>query len=59
MLNWANGYLGKPSPWQPSSWGRASARRAPRRHSALAGLVFALFMVYVPTTIESIMTATV
>ncbi len=59
MLNWATGYLGKAIAVAAFILcaGIGVARSSPI--PALAGVVFALFMVYVPTIIDSIMTATI
>ena len=59
LLNWATGYLGKAIAVAAfiRGAGIGVARSSPI--PALAGVVFALFMVYVPTIIDSIMTATI
>ena len=59
LLNWATGFLGKSIAIAAfiRGAGIGIARSSPI--PALAGVVFALFMVYVPTIIDSIMTATI
>jgi conjugal transfer pilus assembly protein TraA len=59
LLNWATGYLGKAIAVAAFILGAGIdvARSSPI--PALACVVFAHFMVYVPTIIDSIMTATI
>jgi conjugal transfer pilus assembly protein TraA len=59
MLNWATGYLGKAIAVAAFILGAGIGVARSSPIPALAGVVFALFMVYVPTIIDSIMTATV
>ena len=59
MLNWATGYLGKAIAVAAFILGAGIGVARSSPIPALAGGVFALFMVYVPTIIDSIMTATV
>ncbi|MBK9350073.1 MAG: hypothetical protein IPN05_07745 [Sulfuritalea sp.] len=58
LLNWATGYLGKSIAIAAFILGAGIGIACPRR-SRRWPVVFALFMVYVPTTIDSIMTAVV
>ena len=59
LLNWATGFLGKSIAIAAFILGAGigGARSSPI--PALVGVVFALFMVYVPTIIDSIMTAVI
>jgi conjugal transfer pilus assembly protein TraA len=59
MLNWATGYLGKAIAVAAFILGAGIGVARSSPIPALAGVVFALFMVYVPTIIDSIMTATI
>ena len=59
LLNWATGYLGKSIAVAAFILGAGIGVARSSPIPALAGVVFALFMVYVPTIIDSIMTATI
>jgi conjugal transfer pilus assembly protein TraA len=59
LLNWATGYLGKAIAVAAFILGAGVGVARSSPIPALVGVVFALFMVYVPTIIDSIMTATV
>ena len=59
MLNWATGYLGKAIAVAAFILGAGIGVARSSPIPALAGVVFALFLVYVPTIIDSIMTATI
>jgi conjugal transfer pilus assembly protein TraA len=59
LLNWATGYLGKSIAIAAFILGAGIGIARSSPIPALAGVVFALFMVYVPTIIDSIMTAVV
>ena len=59
LLNWATGYLGKSIAIAAFILGAGIGVARSSPIPALAGVVFALFMVYVPSIIDSIMTATV
>ena len=59
LLNWATGYLGKAIAVAAFILGAGIGVARSSPIPALVGVVFALFMVYVPTIIDSIMTATV
>ena len=59
LLNWATGYLGKAIAVAAFILGAGIGVARSSPIPALAGVVFALFMVYVPNIIDSIMTATV
>lgn len=59
LLSWATGYLGKAIAIAAFILGAGIGVARSSPVPALAGVVFALFMVYVPTIIDSIMTATI
>jgi conjugal transfer pilus assembly protein TraA len=59
LLNWATGYLGKAIAVAAFILGAGIGVARSSPIPALGGVVFALFMVYVPTIIDSIMTATI
>jgi len=59
LLSWATGYLGKAIAIAAFILGAGIGVARSSPIPALAGVVFALFMVYVPTIIDSIMTATI
>ena len=59
LLNWATGFLGKSIAIAAFILGAGIGIARSSPIPALAGIVFALFMVYVPTIIDSIMTAVV
>ena len=59
LLNWATGFLGKSIAIAAFILGAGIGVARSSPIPALAGVVFALFMVYVPTIIDSIMTATI
>ena len=59
LLNWVNGYLGKSIAIAAFILGAGVGIARSSPIPALVGIVFALFMVYVPTIIDSIMTAVV
>ena len=57
LLNWATGYLGKAIAVAAFILGAGIGVARSSPVPALAGVVFALFMVYVPTILDSIMKA--
>ena len=59
LLSWATGYLGKAIAIAAFILGAGIGVARSSPIPALVGVVFALFMIYVPTIIDSIMTATV
>lgn len=59
LLNWATGYLGKAIAVAAFILGAGIGVARSSPIPALVGVVFALFMVYVPAIIDSIMTATI
>ena len=59
LLNWASGYLGKSIALAGFILGAGIGIARSSPIPALAGVVFALFMVYVPAIIDSIMTAVI
>ena len=59
LLNWARGYLGKSIAIAAFILGAGIGVARSSPIPALVGIVFALFMVYVPTIIDSIMTAVI
>ena len=59
LLDWATGYLGKAIAIAAFILGAGVGIARSSPIPALAGVVFALFMVYVPTIIDTIMTATI
>ena len=59
MLNWARGYLGKSIAIAAFILGAGVGIARSSPIPALVGIVFALFMVYVPTIIDTIMTAVI
>ena len=59
LLNWATGYLGRAIAIAAFILGAGIGVARSSPIPALVGVVFALFMIYVPTIIDSIMTATV
>ncbi len=59
LLNWATGYLGKSIAIAAFILGAGIGVARSSPIPALVGVVFALFMVYVPTIIDSIMTAVI
>ena len=59
LLNWATGFLGKSIAIAAFILGAGIGIARSSPIPALAGIVFALFMVYVPTIIDSIMTAVI
>ena len=59
LLNWATGFLGKSIAIAAFIIGAGIGIARSSPVPALVGVVFALFMVYVPTIIDSIMTAVV
>jgi conjugal transfer pilus assembly protein TraA len=59
LLNWVNGFLGKSIAIAAFILGAGVGIARSSPIPALVGIVFALFMVYVPTIIDSIMTAVV
>ena len=59
LLNWATGYLGRAIAIAAFILGARIGVARSLPIPALVGVVFALFMIYVPTIIDSIMTATV
>lgn len=59
LLNWVNGFLGKSIAIAAFILGAGIGIARSSPIPALSGVVFALFMVYVPTIIDSIMTAVV
>jgi conjugal transfer pilus assembly protein TraA len=59
LLNWATGFLGKSIAIAAFILGAGIGVARSSPIPALVGIVFALFMVYVPTIIDSIMTAVI
>ena len=59
LLNWVNGYLGKSIAIAAFILGAGIGIARSSPIPALVGVVFALFMVYVPNIIDSIMTAVI
>ncbi len=59
LLTWATGYLGKSIAIAAFILGAGIGVARSSPIPALVGVVFALFMVYVPTIIDSIMTAVI
>lgn len=59
LLNWATGFLGKSIAIAAFILGAGIGVARSSPIPALVGVVFALFMVYVPTIIDSIMTAVI
>ena len=59
LVNWATGFLGKSIAIAAFILGAGIGIARSSPIPALAGIVFALFMVYVPTIIDSIMTAVI
>ena len=59
LLNWATGFLGKSIAIAAFILGAGIGIARSSPIPALVGVVFALFMVYVPTIIDSIMTAVI
>ena len=59
LLNWVNGFLGKSIAIAAFILGAGVGIARSSPIPALVGVVFALFMVYVPNIIDSIMTATI
>ena len=59
MLDWARGYLGKSIAIAAFILGAGVGIARSSPIPALVGIVFALFMVYVPTIIDTIMTAVI
>ncbi len=59
LLNWVNGYLGKSIAIAAFILGAGIGIARSSPIPALVGVVFALFMVYVPTIIDTIMTAVI
>ncbi len=59
LLNWATGFLGKSIAIAAFILGAGIGIARSSPIPALVGVVFALFMVYVPTVIDSIMTAVI
>lgn len=59
LLNWVNGYLGKSIAIAAFILGAGVGIARSSPIPALVGVVFALFMVYVPTIIDGIMTAVI
>lgn len=59
LLNWATGYLGRAIAIAAFILGAGIGVARSSPIPALVGVVFALFMVYVPTIIDSIMTAVI
>ncbi len=57
LLNWATGYLGKAIAVAAFILGAGIGVARSSPIPALVGVVFALFMVYVPNIIDSLMTA--
>jgi conjugal transfer pilus assembly protein TraA len=58
-LNWVNGFLGKSIAIAAFILGAGIGIARSSPIPALVGVVFALFMVYVPTIIDTIMTAVI
>ena len=59
LLNWATGFLGKSIALAAFILGAGVGIARSSPIPALVGIVFALFMVYVPNIIDSIMTAVI
>jgi conjugal transfer pilus assembly protein TraA len=59
LLNWTTGFLGKSIALAAFILGAGIGIARSSPIPALVGVVFALFMVYVPTIIDSIMTAVI
>jgi conjugal transfer pilus assembly protein TraA len=59
LLNWVNGFLGKAIAIAAFIIGAGVGIARSSPIPALVGVVFALFMVYVPNIIDSIMTAVI
>ena len=59
LLNWASGFLGKSIAIAAFILGAGVGLARSSPVPALVGIVFALFMVYVPTIIDGIMTAVI
>ena len=59
LLDWASGYLGKSIAIAAFILGAGIGIARSSPIPALVGVVFALFMVYVPTIIDGIMTAVI
>jgi conjugal transfer pilus assembly protein TraA len=59
LLNWISGFLGKSIAIAAFIIGAGVGIARSSPIPALVGVVFALFMVYVPTIIDSIMTAVI
>ena len=59
LLNWATGFLGKSIAIAAFILGAGVGIARSSPIPALVGIVFALFMVYVPTIIDTIMTAVI
>jgi len=59
LLDWATGFLGKSIAIAAFILGAGIGIARSSPIPALVGVVFALFMVYVPTIIDSIMTAVI
>ena len=59
LLNWASGYLGKSIALAGFILGAGIGIARSSPIPALVGVVFALFMVYVPIIIDNIMTAVI
>ncbi len=59
LLNWATGFLGKSIAIAAFILGAGIGVARSSPIPALVGVVFALFMVYVPSIIDSIMTAVI
>ena len=59
LLNWVNGYLGKSIAIAAFILGAGIGIARSSPIPALVGVVFALFMVYVPSIIDTIMTAVI
>jgi len=59
LLNWVNGYLGKSIAIAAFIIGAGVGIARSSPIPALVGVVFALFMVYVPNIIDGVMTAVI
>jgi conjugal transfer pilus assembly protein TraA len=59
LLNWATGYLGKSIAIAAFILGAGIGIARSSPIPALVGVVFALFMVYVPNIIDAVMTAVI
>ena len=59
LLNWVSGYLGKSIAMAAFILGAGIGIARSSPIPALVGVVFALFMIYVPTIIDGIMTAVI